>query len=206
MSPQIIEIIIFASIALFLINKLLSILGTTDEDDPVKSFKFNNKNESSQIKDVTNTINNENEEESAKEESIKNLKTKYPYLQDDLLQNLDKILNFDFGFDDEKFLKSTNIVARELIKAYKEKDQKIIDSLVDTRFLSAFNYIMESNPYKECNLEKITSLYSDIYIFGNNISITVEMTFSNNKKENWVFSHSILQDNKDWYLSNIDNS
>lgn len=40
MSGQLIELIIFAAIAFFVINKLLSTLGRTSEDDPAKKQIF----------------------------------------------------------------------------------------------------------------------------------------------------------------------
>ena len=41
MSGQILELIIFAAIAFFIINKLISVLGkTSGEDDPAKNNSF----------------------------------------------------------------------------------------------------------------------------------------------------------------------
>ena len=53
MSGQLIELIIFAAIAFFIINKLLSTLGATSESDPTKNKTFFG--ESGKMKDVTNT-------------------------------------------------------------------------------------------------------------------------------------------------------
>ena len=40
MSGQILELIIFAAIAFFIINKLISTLGKTSGDDPAKNNSF----------------------------------------------------------------------------------------------------------------------------------------------------------------------
>ena len=53
MSPQLIEIIIFAGIAIVIIGKFLSTLGSYDEEDPIRNKSyFGEKNNS--LKDVTN--------------------------------------------------------------------------------------------------------------------------------------------------------
>ena len=61
MTLQLIELLFFVGLAFFLVNKLVSMLGSTDDNDPTKNSYFGqnsstngSKMNSSQMKDVTN--------------------------------------------------------------------------------------------------------------------------------------------------------
>ena len=56
MSAQMVEILILALIAFLIISKLLSVLGTTDEDDPAKKKAGSFFGEPRGLKDVTGTV------------------------------------------------------------------------------------------------------------------------------------------------------
>ena len=56
MSGQILELIIFAAIAFFIINKLISVLGKTSGDDPTKNNSFFGENIGNNLKDVTSYL------------------------------------------------------------------------------------------------------------------------------------------------------
>ena len=56
MSVQLLELLFFAGIAFLIINKLISTLGTTSDDDPAKRNSYFGENAS--LKDVTNTTAN----------------------------------------------------------------------------------------------------------------------------------------------------
>ena len=214
MSGQMIELLIFAGIAFFIINKLISTLGSTSDEDPAKrpaSF-FGE----SSVKDVTYTT------KPTAGEIIKNKflnKAKPgPEGMDDLIvkENSEAILA---SFENiasrlpsltlSKFLRSAKMAFGLIIGAANEKNMQELEKLVDKRYIQEFVTI--SGQYGTMlNENKLNAKISEIYSFANNAFIKVlfageKITSNISKlKEEWTFSRSLNTDNNDWFLTNID--
>ncbi|MCC2647027.1 MAG: hypothetical protein K0R02_1092 [Rickettsiaceae bacterium] len=202
MSAQLIELLLFAGIAFVLINRLFSMLGTTEEDDPAR--KGSVFGEPGGLKDVTSYS-------SHKSNNVKAIKEAKLSANDDLivaenkqhiLPMLDDIAEAMGGFNLEKFIKGAKIVFKLIIKALKEQDTKALSALVDKRYIEQ---IPESRSryieFKEST--DIDAKVSEVITFGN--SVIIKVLFLGNKfKEEWTFQKSLLSNSPDWYLTNTD--
>lgn len=204
MGPQIIEILIFAGVAFFIINKLISLLGTFDEE----SAKFQNSKfgEPSGAKDVTssgtdwkNPINIGG--------FVKAYKSDYSVLidpQDKTLQDsLDEMPSKIENFDQEKFIQNAQKAIDMIIGSLKDDDNIMLKELVDRRFVN--NLKNNKEYYQSVDTSKISDLkISDITFFGNSIIIKLIVNIDRNESEEWAFSRNVNQDSPNWYLSNIE--
>lgn len=209
MSPQIIELLIFAGIAFFIINKLITTLGATSDDDPAKQKSYFGE---PVIKDVTHSSNKSYEEEkdlsTAQDIKIfKNLIVEQNITAVvDGMEIVHKRLN---AFQHIKFINNAKIAFQMIIEAaYKNQTEELAE-LVDKMFLEEFKKMSDSYG----NFFDSTALnakYSEIYTFGNNIFIKLLFQGKNvvdkieELKEEWTFTRSANTKEVDWFLSNIE--
>jgi predicted lipid-binding transport protein (Tim44 family) len=203
MSPQLIEIIIFAGIAIVIIGKFLSTLGSYDEEDPMRNKSyFGEKNNS--LKDVTNNTKTP--------EEVINI-SKYldieKYLDKSNIKDIREGINqieskLGFQFDIKGFIQKSKVAFELILDSLKNNDEGLLSHLVDKRFIQKLQqqlYIYKDLEYKE----DIDSIITEIYSFGNNCFIKIKFSNFNKKfNEDWVFSKSSQDNTKTWYLSNIE--
>ncbi|XVN41852.1 MAG: Tim44 domain-containing protein [Rickettsia endosymbiont of Argas persicus] len=211
MSPQIIELLIFAAIAFFIINKLITALGTTSEDDPTKQKSYFGE---PIIKDVTHSSSDPS---SSREESYiptaKDIKAFKDLIVEqnitevvDGMEMVHKRLN---AFQPIKFINNAKIAFQMIIEAAYKKQTDELSKLVDKRFLEEFEKISDSygNFFDSTAL---STKYSEIYMFGNNIFIKLLFQGKNvvdkieELKEEWTFTRNANAKEVDWFLSNIE--
>lgn len=202
MSAQIIELLLFAGVAFFLVSKLISILGTTNEGESRRtgaSFF----GEPSGMKDVTQVSP---AVETLQKSDLNDLivienSTK-------IMQNLQVLSEKMSDFDLKRFVKGSKVAFEMILGSFESGDKKVLASLVDPRFLEKFE--STANKYGKCNAEVLNAKVSDIYMFGHTAFVKVEFTGSNaaNKlsdlNEEWVFARNISQTGPNWFLSNIE--
>jgi predicted lipid-binding transport protein (Tim44 family) len=202
MSPQLIELIIFAGIAILIIGKLFSNLGSYDEDDPVRKNYFGENGV--KIKEVSPL--------SQKAKQVIEL-SKYLSNNDVLdSSNITKIKDgisqiehkMGVSLDLQNFVKKSKIAFEFILDSLKSDDHNALVGLVDKRFTTRLQnekYIYANLEYKE----NIKTIISDAYSFGNNCFIKVRLSNSNTSfNEEWVFTKSTQDNTKIWYLSNIE--
>ena len=212
MSGQILELIIFAGIAFFIINKLISTLGKTSGDDPAKNNSFFGENIGSKLKDVTYSTT------TASILRPKFLKASQPNLKGVVLEEskeavekgLQEVLDKVPAFDIQRFANGAKLAFQMIVESSLQNDEKQLEELVDKRYIESFKATASNYGNFNSNENKLEVYISDIYLFGNNIFIKVLFTGNNitdkikNLQEEWTFSKSTLSSDPTWYLTNID--
>ena len=195
MSVQLIELMFFAAIAFFLFNKLISILGNTNENDGQaqdRSFF----GEVGGLKDVTEKPVNlklVKKDDFAEIISAEHLKT--------VLQNLEVVSQRIANFNIEKFVAGSKTAFAMLIEAAASNDADTINSLVDKRFAQQFQD--SASRYNDGAPDNIDAKILELYMFGNNAFI--KLLFSNGSfKEEWTFTKNTNDRSLNWFVSNID--
>ena len=211
MSGQLLELIIFAGIAFFIINKLISTLGSASSDDPAKSKGFFGENLGKTLKDVTYTG-------SASVLKPNFLKVNKPDLKDLVLsenkeaveKGLQEVLNKIPSFDIGRFASGAKSAFQMIIEAALQNDDQQLEELVDKRYIDNFKSIAVNYGKLTENAHKLSVQVSEVYMFGNNIFIKVLLLGNNitdkikDLHEEWTFSKSALNSEPAWYLTNID--
>ncbi len=213
MASQFIELIIFAGIAFFIINKLIATLGATSEED--KSKRHSVFGDSTSLKDVTNTTG------SSPKQSVEKTEIYDAALTQEILEEFAELGNkegikrsYDLlllrlpNFKLIKFLNSAKVVFKMIIELHNSDPEKL-STLVDKRYLEQFKALASryNVPVNDSNL---TVKLSDIYMFGNNVFIRVlfmgQNVISNitDLKEEWTFTKSLVKPGPEWYLSNVE--
>jgi len=208
MSPQIIELLIFAGIAFFIINKLITNLGSTSDDDPTKQKTYFGE---PGIKDVTNNSNTLYEEENLP--TAQDIKTFKNLIVEqnitavvDGMEMIHKRLN---TFQPIKFINNAKIAFQMIIEAAYKKQTEELAELIDKRFLEELEKIAPSYG-NFFDSSALNAKYSEIYMFGNNIFIKLLFQGKNvvdkieNLKEEWTFTRNANSKEVDWFLSNIE--
>ena len=146
MSGQMIELIIFAAIAFFVINKLISTLGSTDDD-----LIDNNKNKSffgepKGMKDVTASVRNTAGIFGGKiiagdfilksKINLGNLvkKENAKAVREGIVEVMEKIPSFEIN----KFAKCAKLAFEAIIDYKQQKKSQDLEELVDKRYLPKF--------------------------------------------------------------------
>lgn len=202
LSTHLIELILLAGIAFLIINKFISILGTSDEDDPTrKSGSFFG--EPSGLKDVTRSV--PQEEAGAKANNIINIAKRIKKTSAKVPEHMEALYNAFPNFEPEKFLKGAKGALSMVITALNQKDLDIIEDLVDKRYIEQ---IKELSDTYGASAKKIEASIIDSYSLGNSIYAKVLFKGATSKikslKEEWVFTKNLQQSGPDWYLSNIE--
>ncbi|HJD56148.1 MAG TPA: Tim44 domain-containing protein [Rickettsia endosymbiont of Pyrocoelia pectoralis] len=208
MSPQIIELLIFAGVAFFIINKLITALGSTSDDDPTKQKSYFGE---PVIKDVTYSSkkSKKDEEDLPAGQDVKAFK--------DLIveQNITSVVNGmetvhkRLNFQPIKFINNAKMAFQMIVEAAYKKQSQELTELVDKRFLEEFEKIAQS--YGDFfDSSALTAKYSEIYMFGNNVFIKLLFQGKNvvdkieELKEEWTFTRNANTKEVDWFLSNIE--
>ena len=210
MYAQLIELAIFGIIAFLIINKLLSSLGSTREDDPANKQSFFGEN--GQIKDVTaktsvkDVVPSNNDRMKA---SLKDfiLKGQEKEIQQGLEEALEKLPNFNI----KNFISGAKTAFKMILTAADKNNEEELKELVDKRYLNQFLQIASSYVGNNLN-DSVQAQISEIYTFGNNVFIKILFIGTNILKNNelfqeeWTFSKNSLESSPNWYLNNIDKS
>jgi len=200
MSAQMVEILILAVIAFLIISKLLSVLGTTDEDDPAKKKTGSFFGEPKGMKDVTGTIE-PIDPKTARRKIIplrENVVFSHDIKTNDIIsQIVEKMPDFNH----EKFLKGAKGACTMILDALSKNDEKALAELVDKRFLEELS--KKADHYNKASTSDINATYEDAYSFGNSIYIKILIS-GKSFKEFWVFTRNLAQSGPDWHLSNIE--
>ena len=211
MSIQIVELLVFAGIAFLIISKLISVLGTTSDEDPTKNSSYFG--EPSELKDVT-----ENKEKTRNIIDVQFRQNRT--LNQDELRALIVEANFTQVFDNysalyqklpslnlSKFLHSTKLAFGMIIDVNATDEH--LDKLIDKRYIEQFRTIISSYG-SFLNPKKLDTKISDLCMFGNSVFIKILFTGHNitsqieNLNEEWTFTKSLIKSGNDWYLTNID--
>jgi predicted lipid-binding transport protein (Tim44 family) len=205
-SAQLIEIIFLAGIAFFIISKFISLLGTTNEDDPAKNRSFFG--EASSMKDVTDSTPSESPVRQKKQglNSIIKIAKKIKRQEQASLEELRAVFSIFPNFNPEKFLIGSKSAFAMIIEALGEKDLETIEELVDKRFLDQVKNM--HNVYGRLTSKEVDASIKDSYSLGQAVYVKVLFKGKTSKvkslKEEWVFTKNVGQSGPDWYLSNID--
>ena len=132
MSVKIFEILIFAGVTIFLLNKLLTILGTTDEEDQRVSRNQSFFGEDDSIIDVTGTGQAKNTPTELQLSEEAKLRMK--------LQDIGKLIN---GFSPEHFISGARTAFKMIVRACEKKDDKTLKQLIDRRFNEDFTSFID---------------------------------------------------------------
>ncbi len=194
MSAQVIELMFFAGIAFFLVNKLISILGKTDENDGPSNSSFFG--EVAGLKDVTEKpvnlklVKKEDFAQTVDEGSMQSV-----------LQNLEIVSLRIPGFNIEKFVLGAKSAFAMIISAAVSNDIETIADLVDKRFVEQF--MAKAQSYKEFDASGVDAKILELYMFGNNAFIKI--LFNKDAfKEEWTFTKNTNDPGPDWLVSNVD--
>jgi predicted lipid-binding transport protein (Tim44 family) len=205
MATHVLELLILAGFALFLINKLFSVLGTADEELLNKSGNFRDqktiKNIEGEIRDIKTERDSGEIDLDEKLIVVEN--------KQELIESLEKVLELMPAFDLNIFLKGAKNAILAILQL--RDDESEIEALVDKRYITTFNEI--SGRYLGPKLVKQNSFevrVSELYVFGNNVfaKVLVSGVFldgsSSQVEEEWTFTKNALLDSPEWHLSNID--
>jgi len=215
MSGQLIELVIFAAIAFFIISKLIATLGTTnDEKGTPRSGFFG---EGPSIKDVTPAPKapNGNNFPGLLRPSFG--KKTIPDLddiivkdnKDSIISGIEDVTNSLASFNAKNFIKGSKAAFKMILQA-KDSDAELED-LIDKRYIEHFKSVALSyGSYNDDEHANLDAKISEIYMFGHNIFIKVLFdgknitSKMNNIHEEWTFTKSTLSSDASWHLTNID--
>ena len=165
MSGQILELIIFAAIAFFIINKLISTLGSTSSDDPAKNKSFFGENLTKTLKDVTYTG-------SANVLKPSFLKVNKLDIKDLVLsenkesveKGLQEVLGKSPSFDVRRFVAGAKSAFQMIIEVALQGDDNQLEELVDKRYIDNFKSIAVNYGELTENAKKLSVQISEIYM------------------------------------------
>ena len=212
MSGQLLELIIFAGIAFFIINKLIATLGSTSEDDQTRS-KSIFKNNAHGIRDVTNSAKKKAAILKPKFPKTKKVSLKglvVPGTKKEVMEGLADVLAKLPNFSLDTFLKGAKSAFKMIVEAGSNNDDAELEELVDKRYVDHFKAMSPSYGEYSKGKTNLTAQVSEIYMFGNNIFVKILFAGKNitNKivdmHEEWTFTKSTLNSGHEWHLTNID--
>lgn len=210
--PQFLDIIILFVIAVLLISRLRSVLGTrSDDEEPI-------------IKDLL-------KEKSHKVIDLKEVKevvieSKVIDENDSFFSLTSKIKVKDPDFDEQEFIEGAKIAFEMIIKSYAQGDFEVLKNLLADEVLKSFTDAIEKrkqhNETMECELigfNNVTVLSSDL--INNTAKITVkfeseQVNLIKNQEDNiisgdpsyienitdlWTFSRDLTSNNPNWKLT-----
>lgn len=212
MSGQLLELIIFAGIAFFIINKLIATLGSTSEEEQNRG-KSIFKNNAHGMRDVTNSVKKKANILKPKFPKTKKVNLNglvVPGTEKEVMEGLTDVLAKLPNFSLDTFIKGAKSAFKMIIEAGSNNDEAELEDLVDKRYINHFK-AMSSN-YGEYTKEQtnLTAQVSEVYTFGNNIFVKILFAGKNitNKikdlHEEWTFTKSTLSSGPEWHLTNID--
>lgn len=211
MSGQLIELIIFAGIAFFIINKLIATLGSTSEEDPARNKSFFKNTQS--IRDVTNSTKRKANILKPKFPKTKKVNLKglvVPGTEKEVMEGLSDVLAKVPNFNVNSFLKGAKSAFKMIIDAASDNNDEELEELVDKRYIEHFKSMSSSYGEYSAKESALTAQVSEMYMFGNNVFVKILFAGKNitNKikdmHEEWTFTKSILNSGPEWHLTNID--
>ena len=187
---QILDIIVFAGIAVFLVFRLRNVLGKRTGFE-----KKQDNNAGAQLAETKETsVNNIPE----LEEKISKLKTAYETIND---------------FNHKNFLEGAKSAFETIINAFNKGDKKTLKKLVTEGVFKSFEEAIDAkniNPdyqFYSLNIERIEK----VFVEGNHIKICIKFIseqFKNNdentvvkKQDSWTFKKAISSKDPNWLLS-----
>lgn len=208
MSAQILELMIFAGIAFFIINKLIATLGSTSEEDKVRhKSEFQGMGS---LKDVTNSVTKTGFKKNLAGINKSKLKELCaPGTEDEISKGLVDLLLKLPNFNPINFIKGAKQAFKMIIEANTDQNEEEIAELVDKRYMEHFMN-MSANYGKYTAKNEVEARYSEIYTFGNNLFIKILFSGKDitdkiqDFHEEWTFTKSTLNSDNDWHLTNID--
>jgi len=213
MSGQVLELLVFAGIAFFIISKLFSVLGSSSDDDSSKNKSFFGENAENGLKDVTYT-GNAAEVLRPKFFSVDRsdlnafvLPEHFETVRAGLKDLMEKIPSFSLSH----FVGGAKSAFQMIVEAALRGDDAQLEELIDKRYIDHFRKDIAPN-YGDFieKTDKLSAFVSEIYVFGNNVFIKVLFTGNDVSKnisklhEEWSFTKSALSTNQAWYVTNID--
>ncbi|RYE05909.1 MAG: hypothetical protein EOP33_01465 [Rickettsiaceae bacterium] len=210
MSAQLLELLFFAGIAFFIVNKFISILGYNNREDIDKSKSYfgeknNLKDITGVVTDVSNASFEQNQLGKQNTSQYENLIVSDNSLK--VLANISELQTRMASFNPHSFLRSAKSAAIMIIEAV-NNNKNDLSLLLDKRFAAQFETISSSYGLIK-DKDGLEAKISDLYMFGNNVFIKVLFTGRNfttqidDFDEEWTFSKSLIQSGFDWYLNNI---
>jgi predicted lipid-binding transport protein (Tim44 family) len=196
MSPHIIELLLFAAVAFFLINKLISVLGTTTKEEQAR-FKDSIFGEPGVLKDVTATTAEISRISSDMFGDIVEEENKAT-----VLANLHTVISRMPSFDLARFVKNSKAAFEILVNALKTSDNDTIEQLVDKRFIKSF--VQMADKYSPLiDLASMKATVSELYMFGNNVFVKILFADGPAFREEWTFTKSAQSRDNNWFLSSV---
>lgn len=210
MSIQILELLFFAGIAFLVITKLISVLGTNSQEDPIKRNSYFGEPRS--LKDVTDSTLQNPTDKSYKE--VKELKISelgeliVKENEANIVNALEELQARMPSFNPSNFLHSSKVVFQMIVDSDITNTPSLL-TLVDPRYVEQFKSIAHTYG-KVINSSAINVKISEIYMFGNNVFVKLLFTGTNVTSnidilhEEWTFCKNLIASGPDWYLTNID--
>ncbi|MGI4776080.1 MAG: hypothetical protein ACRYE9_04085 [Janthinobacterium lividum] len=211
MSAQLLELLFFAGIAFFIVNKFISILGHTNHEDSNSNKSYFG--EKANLKDVTGTASNVidinfDQDQPDKRNSFKYASSIVDENSSKILQNIFELQKRLPSFNPQNFLQNAKSAIVMIIEAA-SNNKESLKLLIDKRFAEQFELISSNYGVIE-NKDSLEAKISDLYLFGNNVFIRILFIGQNftskidNFREEWTFSKSLIQSSHDWYLTSVD--
>lgn len=213
MYGQLLEILFFIGIAVFIFTKLFAVLGTVDDEDPVKKNCGSNN-----MKDVTDSVDQKDKYNSINNIDISKVKSDIEPLilvnsPSHIAENIVKLQSQIPNFDLHKFLKTVRVVIKLILSEIKTNQDSevqnsnttslnILKELIDIRFLSKL--LEFKNRYDSIDTTSKMDIYVyDVSFFANNAIIKTYI-YIQNIKEEWTFTRNINSLEKKWYVTNVE--
>lgn len=206
MSGQLLELLIFAGVAIFLVSKLINLLGSTSEDDPAmrpNSNSFYGEKATSGLGKTSKKIVGVFSEALPKKSIVKENKK-------DILKGLKEVTQKIPNFSIDNFLKGARAAFKMIIEAGVNENEEELSELVDRRYIEHFKEMVASYGNYTAKDTEVKAEVSEIYMFGNNAFVKVLFAGKNvtskvkSMHEEWTFSRNALAEGPAWQLTNID--
>ena len=201
MSYKYIELILIITATFLILNKLFRILGQVEDND-VMANKAKNR-----PKDIEGFVF---EADKVVSYNIPEDVVRKFVIQDDVdrlqIQLNELSLKTKGNFNLSNFMESLKKAIPMILSSVINKNEMMLKMLLDQRFVSQFQELIESNKVKLVDVKDYQLLISDVYFFANSAFIQVTIFCKNIGIEKWIFSHNTRDNSKEWLLSNIDNS
>jgi predicted lipid-binding transport protein (Tim44 family) len=212
MSGQLLELIIFAAIAFFIINKLIATLGSTSEEDAAQGKSYF-KGGAQGLRDVTNSAKRKATILKPKFPKVKKINLKdlvVPGSEEEVIDGLTNVMEKIPNFNLSNFIKGATSAFNMIITAGSNENEAELEELVDKRYIEHFKAMTSSYGKYSAEKNALTAQVSEIYMFGNNVFVKILFAGKNITDkikvmhEEWTFTKSILNSSPQWHLTNID--
>lgn len=205
MSAQLLELIILAGVAFFLVNKLITMLGHSEENTDHGVF-----GEGGRVKDVTSSTVVKEARNIVKQvvKDVKNSQTAYEDIIDlrkknAIYEGFKKIAENVPNFDPRSFTQGAAKAVPMIIEVARSGSEEDLESLVDKRFAGEFKENIDNYPSNLVS-DNLTLIINEVYFFASNVFIRVKISCAKTKfKEEWVFSKSLGDTSPRWTFCNV---